>query len=264
MIDYVAQLLPSSLARKLVPLYVAVNSRLGTNYSDVTMFGEEFRFEYRTGDEFILLYNMIEDGTIAAEGISLDYLDSIDECDAFLDVGAHHGLYSLIVGAVAPTVHIYSFEPNDRNRNTLTQMLSNNGVEAEIREEVVTDETGKIVFYERDSDGSQGHSTAASDESRRVEKPAFSLSKFIQQAEIDAPFLKIDAEGEEYNILKDLFESADTSSVRGLVEVHPDKMSRDEEDIVTLFDEHGCDWEYVGETTGAGFVDRPAYYFSRP
>jgi FkbM family methyltransferase len=167
-----------------------------------------------------------------------------------------------LVGKIDPEIAIYSFEPDPTNRRILTETLKTNDIEASVRSEVVTDETDEVTFYERTKHASQGNSTSPTAGASSTTKESVALSDFFEREEIQAPFVKIDAEGEEYEILRDLSASANLSSISGIVEIHPDKMDATEKEIVKLFEEAEWPWKELGNTAKPGYTARPAYFFT--
>jgi hypothetical protein len=68
-------------------------------------------------------------------------------------------------------------------------------------------------------------------------------------------FVKIDAEGEEVNILRDLCRVPDCS-ISGIVDVHEDRLEDGKQSIERLFDENGFQYERIEHARV------PVYYFS--
>lgn len=261
-LNRIGELLPTFISKELLPIYVYLSRITGTNTVLYSVSGREVQFTYDSEEQFLPTYKIIDQNEIGAENIPLDYLQEVDECDSFIDVGAYHGLYSLIVGKLYEDVDIYSFEPNEFNRQVLTQTLEINGIDSEIRKEIITNTSGEIKFYERPNDGSEGHSTTKYEESEGTTKKSLALSDLFIEEDIKNPYIKLDAEGEEYNILRDISECSYLSSVRGIVEVHPDKMDADIDEIIDIFKENKYDWEHLGDTAGPNFSPRPAFFFS--
>jgi FkbM family methyltransferase len=261
-LNRIGELLPTSISRGLIPVYIYISRITGTNAVSYSVSGREVQFIYDSEEQFLLMYKIIDQNKICAENISLEYLQEISECDCFIDVGAYHGLYSLIVGKLYEDVDIYSFEPNEINRQVLTQTLGINDINSDIRNEVITNTSGEIKFYERPNDLSEGHSTAKYRQSEVTIKKSLTLSDLFIEEGIKNPYIKLDAEGEEYNILRDISECSYLSSISGIVEVHPDKMDADMDEIINLFKENKYDWEHIGDTTGPDMSPRPAFFFS--
>jgi FkbM family methyltransferase len=192
-------------------------------------------------------------------------------CDAFVDVGAHFGVYSIAMAALndAPT-HI--FEPNERNQVKIQRNLNANSLDATIHGEVVTDHDGTVTFYESfeipknanpNYGDTIGHSTASefanSESHRAIEKNAISLATFLNEQGYSDPFLKIDPEGEELNIIQDLFDNTSLDTVRGLVELHPDKIDEGSAfDVLRRLDQEGAEVELIKDN----IPHRPAFWFS--
>ena len=67
--------------------------------------------------------------------------------ETFYDVGANTGFYSVLVGNLAPHVHIRSFEPVDWIADQCRENLSKHGVEATMVEVALSDTPGTATMY---------------------------------------------------------------------------------------------------------------------
>lgn len=204
------------------------------------------------------------------EHIPEDVLCADGRVDALIDVGSHHGIYSVLLQKLNPDAQLYSFEPDDHNREILTEVLSENGIDAEIDHRVVSDETGSMTFYVDENQGSESHSIARSSGFTAIEKESVALSEFFVANGIEQAFVKIDAEGAELGILRDLFADP-PEHLEGIVEFHPDKLSEPVEVGVRLFEDHCREVEFLADTSPthpeaesiAHEYNRPMYYFVR-
>jgi FkbM family methyltransferase len=202
-------------------------------------------------------------GGETSEGIPLALFEDID-VDLMIDIGAHFGLYSVIMGHLNTNTELHCFEPNERNREILRKNLQQNKINADVHSEVVSGENSRIPFFESRSDShSVSHGTSKPVEgSKENMKNSVKISEFINNSGSSSVFLKIDAEGEEYTILKDIFEDTECGHIKGIVEVHPMKLGeKDTSDIITLFDEHCESYTFISDTTPNQDFSFPAYYF---
>lgn len=247
-----------SLGLSLVVRFLGAVDR---NYFTFEVGDERFRVFFSTPEGFRTFYGMIDGEIFATEHIPLEYLAAPDAADAIIDIGAHFGAYSVLLGLLNPGVPVYSFEPDAYNRQVLRENLRLNGIDATVVDKVVSDKSGSITFYRRPGQGSQGHSTQASTTEgvTEVEMDCVSLSDFCAQHGIERPYLKIDAEGEEYNIAKDLV-SAPLEAFWALVEIHPSKLDVSPDEIRRVFEEAGYRYEFVAETEPDHHAPRPAYF----
>jgi len=212
-----------------------------------------------TEDQFYALRGLINEGVITNENIPLSVFDQ-SEIDVAIDVGAHIGIYSVILAKLNPTCDIYCFEPNKNNRRVLNRFLEINDVTAVIRKEIVSGKSGESDFYIDPSSRSQRHSTTSVEGFKKEKHTTISLSEFLNNKQINSVFIKIDAEGEEESIVPDLVKS-DIDSVAGIVEFHPDKMSKPVDDILSQFPENGWNHRFVSESVQSSKNSRPIYYF---
>lgn len=193
-----------------------------------------------------------ETGHVRREDVHWGLFELDPAYDAALDVGAHVGFYTLLLGKLNPDLPVYAFEPGAYNTRVLERTLAANGVEAEVVTGVVTDHDGTVAFHERDRIDS-GLTTATmfdwQTEATLTEKPAIRLSSFCADRGLDTVFVKIDAEGEEVGILRDLTGPGGPARVSGHVEVHDYKLEGlTREDVVALLEERGYDYRCVAET----------------
>lgn len=251
--------LPHFINRLGATTYIKMMEYVGKNKYKYQIQDHEIVFEYLDKKGLHIYRNLINENSIMYDGKSIESLKFNGNREAFIDVGAHYGIFSVIVGVLNESLDMYCFEPNNYNRQMLTHQLKLNGVKADIRPEVVTDVAGRKPFYQVSGVGGEGHSTHKQKNAERVEKNAISISDFIDKESIYKPFIKIDAEGEEQKIIKDLI-SINGVDIAGLVEIHPDKLdsTESEEKILELLKKSGFTLEKI--ISGP----RPEYYFKRP
>lgn len=149
-----------------------------------------------------------------------------------IDVGAYIGLSILYFKSLYPKAHITAFEPNPNVFPLLEENIEYNRIEeVQLHNLAIAKEAGERELY-IESSGFAAFSTASfrkdawngKQRSRPIKVPAEPLSKYINK-KID--ILKIDTEGTEYEILKELDESKSFSKIENLfVEYHPSKGSK--------------------------------------
>lgn len=151
-------------------------------------------------------------------------------CDAFLDVGANIGLYSIAV-ARATQAEVIAFEPDPRNLAQLHANLFLNGLEARVRArgEAVGAAAGTATLYaQRDA---EDFSTALSGMAER--RPG-SVEVAVPVAALDELFpwrgrriaIKVDIEGYEPEALKGMRALLAGNSVFLQVEVDPKNLAQ--------------------------------------
>ncbi len=203
----------------------------------------------------------IRDGAVAHEDIPVSLFDLSDEYEVLIDVGAHFGIYSVLLGALNDG-DLLCFEPDPDNADILAENLRENGIRARIDSRIVSDYDGHVSFYRGRSRVSHSHSTTKVDARgpvERTERECVALSTVLEDYPIvpETVFVKIDAEGEEERILRDLIECTSVSRLSGLVELHLDVLDDQGTAIRSLFDDEGFSYRVVDESD-----ERPVYYFS--
>jgi FkbM family methyltransferase len=278
MVDHPAvvaeRILPSSVTSLISPIYRRIEYTyyylmivLDLNYDTYEIGGRDVEISYTT-DAVRQFRGLVESGKIQPEQVPIEYLSASSSVEAFVDVGAHFGTYTVLGSRLNPDAELYAFEPDEYNRSVLREVLRENAISAEVRSEVVAGESGTVTFYIDESAGSESHSLAPDARLDPVEKDCVALSDFFAEAGLSDVFVKIDAEGGEADILADLF-SAPISHVEGLVELHPDKLDTDVDDVVerlhTESDECSLLVDSSPEHPHAERIDhaanRPIYYF---
>jgi|AntDeeMetagen134_2_1112570.scaffolds.fasta_scaffold01437_3 FkbM family methyltransferase len=255
----VAENTPDPITRIGGAAYIWTKRILGQNQHRYEYDGSEFIFEYSTTQQFGKSRGLVTDDGIGPEGVPMELLN-VDAHDAIIDVGAHFGLYSVIFGMLSPDIKLFSFEPNNYNRSVLERNLRINGIDATISEKIVSDETGTIPFYEdRDIEGSVRDTTVPDNEEcfTRVERPSIALSDLFDQEYITRPFVKIDAEGAEQDILIDLFEQSKLNHLAGIVELHNERLDDGPKALLDYLAGQGMEYDCVKKEP----VTRKAYHF---
>lgn len=150
-------------------------------------------------------------------------------------------------------LHVYAYEPDDHNRS-----------------EVVMDRSGRIPFSK--SDNAEGHSIKDHHEDHNiVQKRSTSISRFLQKRkDLNKIFVKIDAEGAEKQILRDLFKNTGCP-MEGIVEFPPEKMDGHVNNLIVYLDTHSGELRKLSSEKKAydktngddGTVQRPMFYFKR-
>jgi FkbM family methyltransferase len=255
------QLFSKRLKNIIKSIIVTTNKFINKNYVTFTYGGDEFRYYYN--EETIgIVYGLIEDEKIKKENIPLSVLIPNRKVDALFDIGAHYGVYTVIMGLLNTNSDIYAFEPDEKNRSVLFDMLTENEVKANVKKEVVSDEQKVIKFYIEEGKSSVGHSTEYKEGSIPTKKKSIALSEVIENEDIDSAYVKIDSEGEEYNIIRDIIQT-DLPYLEGIVEIHPDKMSANPSKLIKLLEKECSECSYIAESSPEYKYDRPIYYFRR-
>ncbi|WP_324664236.1 FkbM family methyltransferase [Haloarcula sediminis] len=227
--------------------------------------GETFKYAYFSRVAFINAKNVISDGK-TSEGIGLDRFDLNPEPYAVFDVGAHHGIYSVILGVLNPSAKLYVYEPASAPRKHLVHNLELNNLRADamISHNPVTGVSGESIPFKEDSrPGSEQHGVVDKLDTDVSMKSSVALSDVFRDEKINTAWLKIDAEGQEGAIVDDLVTQDTTNSLAGIIELHPEKLSNEYyiEGIIDTLSQNGFDVEFLCESAPNYNHDRPIYYF---
>ena len=127
----------------------------------------------------------------------------INRNDVVIDIGAHIGLFSLLVSQYCKTGKIFSFEPMRENFDLLVSNLELNRMKNVFPFNVaVSKNSGKLNLF-LNSDQSAHSIFSESSESVTVE--SISLQKIFEENKISScKLLKLDCEGAEYDIIDSL------------------------------------------------------------
>jgi len=217
--------LPDSIKDRIRPAYnrllVASASATGNTTTTVTYNGHHHRIGFLPSTS--KYYSGLVAGGQTKERVPLSYLDVPAETDTIIDVGAHVGTYTVLLTLLNDT-DVLAFEPDAYSRGIATATLAANGLDAEVRPEVIVGHDGTETLHVAPDDGSESHSAASprSDAFEQVEIPCRALSSVFAEQNIQQPWVKVDIEGAERAVLKDLRDAP--QPVSGLVELHPEKL----------------------------------------
>ncbi|WP_186435022.1 FkbM family methyltransferase [Gillisia sp. Hel_I_86] len=131
---------------------------------------------------------------------SLKFVQKSKESQIFLDLGAHAGYYTLLYKSVNKAATVYSFEPVETNYGFLQKHIKMNNLNNIFHfKKAVADKEGVLRFARGNSVG--GKLSLEGD----MNVCAIKLSRFIKEKIIQFPdLIKMDIEGAEYQVLKDL------------------------------------------------------------
>ena len=127
----------------------------------------------------------------------------INSKDTVIDVGAHIGLFTLYASQFCTEGKIYSFEPIKENYELLLENIQSNHLKQETCFNLaVSNSNHSVKLYINEDEA--GHSMF-SESSQSTTVNSISLQKFFDDKNIEhCNFLKLDCEGAEYEILKNL------------------------------------------------------------
>lgn len=244
------RVLPNSIKDRIRPIYnrALVASAVATDgtTTTITRGGDSWEIEYLpTANKYYA--GLVADGAIQPEGIPIEYLNAPPETDAIIDAGAHVGVYSVLCALLNSETPVFAYEPDSYSAGIAQATLALNNLEATVSANLVMGHTGTATLHRAPETGSVSHSTAAarSDSFDQIEVDCVALSDVFSEKNIKRPWVKIDVEGAETAVLRDLRDAP--QEVQGLVEIHPDKLSDSQEVIRKLHDTATV--EFVGDTS---------------
>ena len=178
----------------------------------------------------------------------------INNNDIVIDVGAHIGLFSLYASQFCSKGTIYSFEPIKENYELLLANVQlNNLQQVHIFNLAVSKYNIPIKLYINDDDA--GHSIF-SQSSQNIMVDSISLQKIFDDNKIEhCNFLKLDCEGAEYEIIKNLplayFEKIDKMIIEyHMADSHPELLS----ELCEILSNHSFEIEINSSSLGMGII----------
>ena len=123
--------------------------------------------------------------------------------DVVIDVGAHIGLFTIYASQFCTNGKIYSFEPIVDNYELLLENIKLNNLDnVKSFNQAISNSNESIQLFLNDDES--GHSMF-SQSSKSIIIDSISLQKFFDENQIKhCNFLKLDCEGAEYEIIKNL------------------------------------------------------------
>jgi len=246
--------------------YVAASNLVGENVVTHQAAGEAFKFRYSSRREFVKMRNAINGGQ-TSEGIAVNKFRVGSEHDAVFDVGAHFGIYSVLLGVLNPDARLYAYEPADGPREVLIRNLELNGLwsDTNVSDTPVGRESGDSLLYRQDpTPGSEQHGVVDDLGPNVTTKRSVALSDVFDVDDVSSAWLKIDAEGVEGKIVDDLTSQDAVESLAGIIELHPDKLDDYEpEGILDSLGDSGYQVEHLVDSAPNYEHPRPIYSFKR-
>ncbi|RYF96622.1 MAG: FkbM family methyltransferase [Chitinophagaceae bacterium] len=186
-----------------------------------------------------------------------------------IDIGAHIGLTSVIIARyLKSTGKIYAFEPTPTTCDVLKETIRINKLQNVIIpvQAALSDKSGKTQFYI--SDHSADNSNSLVNNNRRDRKEShvdvilYSLDDFMRQNDVKAAgFIKIDAEGAEFQVLKGMKETIERYAPKMILSLHPYSIKNGGDSLEEIWDlvkSHGYHVELDGrELERQEFVSKP-------
>jgi FkbM family methyltransferase len=151
----------------------------------------------------------------------INLVKSID-FNYFIDIGAHIGYYSVAIGT-HKKCPVLAFEPNFKNYQSLIKNLEINKIDYVAKNVGLSNESGSAILFGDDGAGSLNKATFATIPDKTSTITLKKLDEFISLIPKNAKvFIKIDVEGNEYNLLQGSIEFIkQVKPVAMLMEISP-------------------------------------------
>jgi FkbM family methyltransferase len=173
------------------------------------------------------------------------YFHSDSDAPRIVDCGANIGMASLYFKWLYPKARVMAFEPDPGTFQMLLRNIADNRLDIEAHNCALWDKDGELDFFtsEREpgsllmsADNFRTHATA-------IKVPARKLSAFIHDP---VDFLKMDVEGSEYCILKELVDSGKINVVRQMVIEYHHRIGQNKSclaEFLSLLEESGFEYQ---------------------
>jgi len=174
---------------RLNPIHKTYLKHVPSNKIHTTkLFGKTFY--YRGGPDFLMGVEEIFSHEI--------YKQSLPENAVILDCGAHIGMSVIYLKRLCPTAELTAFEPDKKNFEILSKNVASFGFEkVTILNKVVWDNDTKLNFY------SEGNMSSRVEENM-INAESIEACRLYNFLDRHIDFLKMDIEGAEYRVLKDI------------------------------------------------------------
>jgi FkbM family methyltransferase len=160
-----------------------------------------------------------------------------------LDIGANTGLYSLIAKTVNPSSQVYAFEPLPAFNKALRENIRLNHYDIQVIDQAVSDFIGTAEFYAPQRGQGNLYSSSLSlehYENHQKSTPIVhqvgvtTLDTFVKEQGIQSvDLVKIDAEGQDSNVLKGFLNSMQQFQPDFIVEIQSDEIGQEIQAMLT-------------------------------
>ncbi|MFC7070955.1 FkbM family methyltransferase [Halobaculum lipolyticum] len=172
----------------------------------------------------------------------------VDEGGTAIDVGGHIGSHTVSMrDAVGKTGEVFVFEPHPESSSLIEKTINENGwSNVEVFEKCLSETVGEVQLSETDGNTSCSSVDRSNDGDYTVE--AIRLSEFLTDRGVQSvDVLKIDIEGAEIEVIRDLDGSLDRIEAI-VLELHRHQLSASElSEIYTILDRDGDIVEVDGD-----------------
>jgi FkbM family methyltransferase len=160
-----------------------------------------------------------------------------------LDIGAHIGLFSSIAAKIiGDTGKIFAFEPTPNTLSVLRQTIRINNLEDMVEpvKQAMGRETGKTIFFISDNEADNSNSLVSYKQDRElkgVEVEINTIDNFAATKRLSRiDFIKIDAEGAEYDVLQGAAEVFRLYRPFCILAIHPEPIAKKGDKMEDIYD----------------------------
>ncbi len=176
----------------------------------------------------------------AEPGVDRVLRENLKEGDTFIDIGAYIGYYSILArNIVGESGKVIAFEPNPESYKLLKKNFEMNGYTNCIAENIaLSDEVGfvKLFIGKYTDDSSSLFLAEEVNAERYVTVKTMTFDKYCELHGVTPSFIKIDAEGAEYKILRGMQKIMDMLHPKLMIEIHPRHLEKQGISLGSLFD----------------------------
>jgi len=201
--------------------FARVVKRLPHRRRQVSRYGQILEIDPSEMAGFYLYYEQDYDNYL------FEFLSTqVSKFERALDIGAHHGIYTVFLAARIP--HVDAFEPDPENADRLEANLKRNHLgQVVVHRACVGLQTGEVHFRQA-CDVNQGVGSITLDAGGSVSRPCVSLDDFFNDSLPGSCLIKMDIEGGEWLAFQGaqrVFKSS-RFPLAILLEVHPEDIAR--------------------------------------
>ena len=184
--------------------------------------------------------------------------------DIVIDIGGHIGLFSIYAAQKCKSGKIFTFEPVKDNFKILKENIETNKIKNIFPENVaISNKSSKVTIFLSDDDAGHG---MYSKSSNTITIDAINLEEiFLKNNLKKCDFLKIDAEGAEFDILENISEDMLKTISKIVIEYHifEDNSIKRLENIIEKFEKNGfkITKNPYSDTLGLMFLSNESYNF---
>ena len=184
--------------------------------------------------------------------------------DIIIDIGGHIGLFSIYAAEKCKSGKIFTFEPVKDNFKILKENIETNKIKNIFPEKVaISNKSSKVTIFLSDDDAGHG---MYSKSSNTITIDAINLEEiFLKNNLKKCDFLKIDAEGAEFDILENISEDMLKTISKIVIEYHifEENSIKRLENIMEKFEKNGfkITKNPYSDTLGLMFLSNQSYNF---